>query len=131
MGAGFRDDPGWAVLTGVIAVLGAVGWALWFLVRQDVKTARSEASRATERARLSEAQAAAARAGEAAAQCAAGAAEAQAKVARVESRSLRIALADANAHVRNGDTGRKADDLFDSTTGRLRVYPGRRDGEGE
>lgn len=131
MGTCLIADPGRAVLTGVIAVLGAVGWALWFLVRQDMKAARNEARSATERARLSEAQAAAARACEASALCTAQAAEAQARVANVENRSLRRSLADARGKVPNGESEVKPDDLFDSTTGRLRVYTGRRDGEGE
>lgn len=129
MGAHLVAHPGREVLTGLVAVLGAVGWALWFLVRQDMKAARSEAMTATDRARLSEIQAAAFRSGEASARCEASAAEARARVALAESRSLRVALADAR-HKTNGEPERKPDDLFDSTTGRMRTYRAKRDPDG-
>lgn len=109
------------MLTGLVAVLGAAGWVLWFLARQDAKAARVEALEASSRARIADAKAAAARAGEASAQCTARAAEAQTRVAHVEARSLRIALADAAARKPNGEAG-EPDDLYDSTTGKLRIY---------
>lgn len=128
MDARVGADHGWAVLTGLVAVLGAVGWALWFLARQDARTARSEALAATDRARLSEVLAETARAGEETSRAVAGAAEARSRVYAVENRSLRTALADAKSKT-NGQPDRKPDDLFDSTSGRMRIYRAKRDTE--
>lgn len=117
------------MLIGLTAVLGAVGWALWYLARQDAGNARQEAQDATSRARLAEARSAADSAAAASAMATAGAAEAQSRVANTENRSLRRALADARAAAARPSGPTPDPDLFDSTTGRLRVYRARGTGD--
>lgn len=117
---------------GILAVLGAVGWALWYVACQAARSAHRATREAISRARLADAKAAAAQAEAAAVLCAASAAEAQARIAQAENMALRRSLADARATQRSGEAAeRKPDDFFDSSTGKLRVYRVRRDGEGE
>lgn len=109
------------MLTGLTAVLGAVGWALWYICRQDGRKARQDAQEATSRARLADAQASAAIAERAAMMCAAMAAEAQVRVASAENTALRRALADARAS-QHSPAEKKADDFYDSSTGKFQAY---------
>lgn len=118
-----------AISTVVIVVLGSVGWALWYLARRDGGEARQEATEATSRARIAETAAAAAHAGKAAAESSAAAANAQVRVVWTENNALRRALADARSTRPGGEGEQKVDDLYDSTSGRLRAYPVQSQGE--
>lgn len=120
----------------VACALAICGWSLWLVCRRDLREVRAEADaahaeaeEAHERARLADAKASAIRAAEASALDAQGAAEMQAKIAAVEMKSLRMALslAEADRDALQAQVDRMApakgsDQMYDSATGKLRLY---------
>lgn len=116
------------MLTALACVVGAVGWAMWFVARREARESEREADEAHARARLSESKASAIRAAEGMALAAQHAAEAQVRVTHAELRSLRIALSLAEADRAALDAQVKAlgsdpgGDKYDSAAHRMKLY---------
>lgn len=116
------------MLTALVCVVGAVGWAMWLQARRDARAHEREADEAHTRLRLAESRASAIRADRGMAQAALHAAEAQARVVEVELRSLRMALSLAEADRAALDAQVKAlgsdpsGERYDSAAHRMKLY---------
>jgi hypothetical protein len=114
------------MLTAIVAVIGAVGWGLWWLSRRDARDARLEAKDANEMARIADSRSSAVSEARAVARDALHAAECEARVTKIRLGSLRNALDRAEAErdaliLRVGELQADRSGVPDRTSERLRL----------